>query len=248
MGWWLRVLSWSALCLLAAACATTPVVVDCPAMGFQAMPRIAERQTFATAGFSVEFPHGDHWCIERSDATGLALGKNLFGGRPIKTMPSLAESTHTFAAVATTVTLQGTTVSGVEDLHAFLERSQKAGLPQSGQWGNWVLADSRSPGSPPSRLTSVSATLDRVKIQDIDCVLARRTWEERNNPSQMLAGQVLTLLEHSWYCLNPGAPRVVLISYSERYLQGSAPQPLLMEALQAEVEPFVKSLQVTAPR
>jgi len=246
MGRYLHVLSWSALCLLAAACATssTPVVVDCPALGMRAMPRTEERQTFDASGFSVEFPRGDHWCIARSDDAGLMLAKNPFGGRTLDRMPSLAEQTHTFAAMATTITLQGATASGVEDFHAFLERAQQAGWPQSGEWGNAVLMDRRPPASPPSRITLASETLDRAKIQGVDCVLSRRTWEERNNPNPSLSGRVLILREHSWYCLNPGAPRVVWISYSERYLQGSAPQPPLIEALQPELEPFVQSLQV----
>lgn len=246
MGRCLRVLSWFALCLLAAACATssTPVVVDCPALGLRAMPRTGERQTFEAAGFSVEYPRGDHWCINRSDDAGLMLTKTPLFGRTLDRMPSLAEQTHTFAAMATTVTLQGAKVSGPEDFHAFLERAQRAGWPQSGDWGNAALMDSSPPGSPPSRHTLVSETLDRVEIRGIDCVLSRGTWEERNNPNPSLSDRVLILLVHSWYCLNPDAPRAIWISYSERYLHGSEPQPPLIEALQPEVEPFVQSLQV----
>ncbi|MGH6893661.1 MAG: hypothetical protein ACREEP_15540 [Dongiaceae bacterium] len=242
-------LSWLALCLLAAGCATssTPVVVDCPTMGLKAMPRTEERQAFDAAGFSVEYPRGDHWCILRSDSAGLMLAKNPFGGRTLERAPSLDDATHTFGAMATTVILQGAPVSGVEGLRAFLDRSQQAGLPSSGVWGSYVLLDSRPPGYQPGRVTLVSATLDLVKIQGTDCVLSNRTSEERDNPNQLAAGQVLILLERSWYCLIPGAPRALWIMYSERYIKGSVPHPLLTEALQPEVEPFVQSLRVMAP-
>jgi len=246
-------LPWLALCLMAASCAgqstrqSGPVVVDCPAMELKAMPRTEERQIFDAAGFSVEYPRGDHWCIIRSDSAGLMLAKNPLGGQTLERAPSLDDATHTFGAMATTVILQGAPVSDVESLRSFLDRSQQAGLPSSGAWGSFVLLDSRPPGYQPGRVTLVSATLDPVKVQGTDCVRSDRTSEERDNPNKLAAGQVLILLESSWYCLIPGTQRALWIMYSERYIKGSVPQPLLTDALQAEVAPFIQSLRVMAP-
>jgi len=181
MGRWLRPLSFSTMSLLAAACATvwTPRVVDCSSIGAQPVTQAEERRIFSAAGFAVELPRGDHWCILRSDTSGVVLGKNPFGGRTLDRPPTLAQQTHTFGALARTVTLQGTTVASVEDLRAFLDRWQQAGGLQTAEWGNMVLWASVPPGSPPSRFTTISQTFELVRIQGVDCVLSRETQEER---------------------------------------------------------------------
>jgi hypothetical protein len=243
-----RSLSGSALVLLTSACATvsTPRVVDCSTMGMKPVTQPEEGRTFREAGFAVELPRGDYWCVMRSDTAGLVVGKLLLGGRTFDRPPTLAEQTHTFGAVATTVTLQDTTVYRVEDLQVFLQRWQQAGELMTMEWGNIVLLKSVSPGSPPPRFTTSTETVEVVKIQDINCVLSRQTVEERGNPG--LLGQVLVLLNRNWYCLNPGSRRVILIGYSERYLQRYVPEPLLIDALRGEVEPFVQSLRLVAPQ
>jgi hypothetical protein len=71
--------------------------------------------------------------------------------------------------------------------------------------------------------------------------------EQRNHPQHR--GQVLVLRNHGLFCRHPFVPqRVILVDYSERYLQAQAPAPPLAESLKGEVEPFVRSLEVFSPR
>jgi len=68
--------------------------------------------------------------------------------------------------------------------------------------------------------------------------------EERNNPDAR--GLVLVgVLRDSLFCRHPNArtPTLVLISASERYVQGTVTGPLLIDALRSEWEPSVRSVQ-----
>jgi hypothetical protein len=199
----------------------------------------------AGAGFAIELPEGDHWCINTgAGLAGVVFGKNSFGERTLDRPPAMAERAHTFGGMAVVVEIQGAKIENPQDLHAFLVQWRRAGEPGKMDGGRIVLLATPAPSA--SAFTVVSSTLEAVMLQDIECVRLNDTKEERNNRG--MPGRVLVLVNRTWYCRHPRSGQLVMVGYSERYLQGNEPQPLLMEILKDEIEPFVRSLRLTQPR
>lgn len=235
-----------ALLATTAGCATVrgPVAVDCATLGMASITDANRRVELTPPGFAVELPRADHWCVNpRAGVAGVVLGKNPFGGRLLDRAPALAERAHTFGALALAVEIQGARIDSADALRRFFEQWQRHGEPGRIEHGRMVLLASSGPAS--TTMTPVSSTLEDTTIGAIECVRLDKTDEERNN--RLHPGQVLVLVTRAWYCRHPRSSGLVMIGYSERYLQGHTPDPPLMLSLAPEIEPFVQSLRVTAP-
>ncbi len=94
------------------------------------------------------------------------------------------------------------------------------------------------------RFTVVESTFRPDSSLGAECVRFDAVVEERNNPNGR--GLVLVgVLRDNLFCRHPRArtPTFVLISASERYVQGTVTGPLLIDALRSEWEPSVRSVQ-----
>lgn len=77
-----------------------------------------------------------------------------------------------------------------------------------------------------------------------DCVRYQSTSEHRN---PQFPGFVFIISKHGFVVLHPASPTLVInVEYRQYYARGL--QPLSAEALEREVEPFHKSLEITATR
>ena len=231
--------------LIAAGCASrpvTPVMIDCNRLGMTPVTNADQRLDFH--GFSILPPKGEHWCIFNRDSHLIAFGKNLFGGKLWRKPPRPAERAHSFVAVAAAVEVKDAKVESFAELQAFVERWLRRGGVMRRVGSKWVL-DS-TPLNPRFTLVESKVVIDRSL--GADCVRTDVVIEERDNPR--VPQFVLVLKEpHNFLCLHPySMGLLIFISYSERYVRGAEPRPLLADALKHEVEPFLRSVVFTQVR
>ncbi len=97
---------------------------------------------------------------------------------------------------------------------------------------------------PEPRFTVVQSSFHADASPGAECVRFDAVVEERNNPGAR--GAVLVgVLRDNLVCRHPSArtPTLVLVSASERYVQGTVTGPLLVDTLRPEWEPSVRSLR-----
>jgi hypothetical protein len=239
------ILAWGLLAatLGLAACGNPSVSVGCADIGFATVSDPSERVELR--GFSVLPPTGPHWCLAARGETGVAYGKNAFGGRILQAVPSLEEQIHTFVAMAYVAEVDGPRPADAEALRAFVETwLRSGGLSQvQDPSGTTVMSDKPVAAT---RFTVVQASVAVDSSLGASCVRASSLVEERDNPRAR--GAVLILEEPDNYvCLHPTSPReLIVFGYSERYIKGRHPGPRFVETLKPEVEPFIGGIRFDA--
>jgi hypothetical protein len=201
----------------------TVLTAGCPApKSSRALtPVLDAGQRLQFRGFSVLPPQGPDWYADRWGSDGTVFYKPRSAvGVPIKGAAGPGREAQVFYAAAFGGRLEGASLDSLDTLRELAEQP----LLSRGRFR--LLSGQTVPD------TSLGA----------DCVRYDAVHEERGNPRA--PSLVLTLTVHGFVCRHPAARDfVVHLLYSERYAQGDEPRPTLTEALQSEVEPFLRSLR-----
>lgn len=213
--------------------------LDCKDIGAQAITDSTQRLQFPASGFSVLPPQGDKWCIQRTDRDGIIFFKSplLLDTNP---RPARASASHTVVAMAKEVSIEESGLDSIEGLRDFVARWLRGGGNTRSLGSTLVLDD-----TPLARFKLVESRLDLKNPFSANCVGFDSVTEERDNPRYR--GAVLLMVNRNQFlCRHPHARErlLVLIGYSERYMQG-APPPAgsLVDDWKEQLEPFVRSLQ-----
>ena len=219
----------SAWFMIAAGCASsrpaTPISVTCQSLRM-ASANQAERVVFPSGGYSIQPPQGDRWCVGASGPRGTTFMSHPLFGKLLDKRPSEAEIRHSIGLLV--VADEVPTDNRIEteaDMIAFIEQRFLGKRPGS----RFTLAESKFVSD-----SSLGA----------ECIRFDAVVEERDNPDAR--GLVLIgVLRDNFLCRHPKArtPTLVIISTSERYVQGTIATPLLIDSLRSEWEPSVRSLQ-----
>ncbi len=183
--------------------------------GPQLIPVTDPTQRLEFEGFSILPPQGDNWFMAPPALRKQQGPFMIVSFLKLATPPS---KTHTVVA-----TVRGGRVS--------ISAGSRADLIQKMALG-WYFEQT-------DRFRPVSVTIAPDKTLAPDCVRYDGTVEDRGVPGY--PGSVFIMDHHGFVCLHPDLPDAVIdIQYSQRRLQGEPPL-----ALEAEGEPFVKSLLFT---
>lgn len=188
------------------------------------LPGPDERVEFPLWGYSVLPPKGSHWCVGRRDPRGVVFNTHPLLGRLIDEQPSRTEILHTL---------------GLMTVADEVPRDAKVDTPAE----MFAFVEQRFLRTEP-RFTVVQSSFRADPSPGAECVRFDAVIEERDNPGArdlVLVG----VLRDNLVCRHPSTrvPVLVLVSASERYVQGTLNGPLLIDALRSEWEPSVRSLQ-----
>ncbi len=176
-------------------------------------------------GFSVLPPLGENWSIQNQSVNSVVFAKSTEKG-----------GYHTVRAIARTVS------HSEVPLKKILEDGGKGGSACTDitTAGNPFLAFYLAFRDP--RYKNLEGQVCVESCQGKACGRFDLTVEDHGVP--YAPGSVFILTERDFYLLHPDSPEVVVhLSYSQRFLRGE--KPLLIEA---EIEPFLKSLVFTPIR
>ena len=203
---------------------SAPVTMDCQVLGMAQVTNLTPRVEITSGQYSLLPPQGKHWCVRTAEPGAIVFSTHPLLGETLYARPSDAEILHSFSIGAFQVQVpEGANVETADDIFAFVKREYLA---------------------PEPRFRAVEATFAPDSSLGANCIRFRAIMEERNNPRA--PGAVLIgVIGDSFACRHPNSrvPTVVVISPSERYIQGTVARPLLMETLRSEWEPSVRSLQ-----
>ena len=216
--------------VLMGGCASTgftPRTLDCGRLA--PVPNPSGRIELASLGVSIIPPQADRWCMSPLGSDFFTFNTHPLMGKYLDTAPTPAEMAHTVGILVTSgAPPKDAKLDAPEDLVAFAQRM--------------MLGDSR-------RFRIVESTAVRDSSLGADCIRFDSTLEERDNPRA--PGAVLVLVNRENHlCRHPYArsPMLVLFGASERYVQGTDNQPLLLDTLKTQWEPSVRSVQFLRPR
>jgi hypothetical protein len=221
-----------AIACLAGGCAparlATPIVMSCQSLRLAAVTNPEERVDFPSWGYSLLPPRGNHWCVSGKGTRGVVFNTHPLFGQAIDTRPSEAEIRHTLALAARADEIPtDAKLETPADMFAFVEQRFLR---------------------PEPRFTIVQSTFASDSTLGAECIRFDAVIEERDNPDAR--GVVLIgVLKDNLLCRHPSSrvPTLVLVSASERYMQGALTTPLLIDTRRSEWEPTVRSLRF-APR
>lgn len=204
----------------------TPGTVDCGAL--TPVPTASGRIELPSLGVSIVPPQGGGWCMTPMSADVFSFGTNPLMGKYLDTEPTQAERAHTL---------------GILVMSAPPPPDAKLDTPE----GMLAVAQHMLGGS--ERFRAVVSDAVQDSWRGADCILFDATLEEHGN--RRAPGLVLQVVSrHNYLCRHPYAssPTLVLWGPSERYVQGTVASPLLMETLENEWEPSVRSVEFLRPR
>ena len=224
---WLLVSAWI---ISAVGCAAsrpaTPISMTCQFLRM-ASANPTERVTLPSVGFSLLPPQGDRWCVGASGPRETTFMSSPLLGKLLDKRPSEAEIRHSIALVVVADEVpKDSRIETEADMIAFIEQRFLGKRPGS----RFALVESKF--VPDSSLGA-------------ECIRFDAVVEERDNPDAR--GLVLIgVFRDNFLCRHPKTrtPTLVLVSTSERYVQGTiTTAPLLIDSLRSEWEPSVRSLQ-----
>jgi hypothetical protein len=220
-----------------------PVTFDCAAVQLAPVTDPAQRFDFATHGFSVLPPRGEHWCIFRRDARGVQFTTHPLFGKKLERRPSQNEVRHTVAMIATVVEIEGAVPDRADTLRAFVEQWLASGGPTREAGGKLVLSVASSRGR---RIEAKVVADDSLNAA---CARYDAVMEERDNP-RYPGTMFVVVFRSNYLCRHPVAPdpTFIWVGYSERYVQASETPPLVADARRDEIELFARSLLFAASR
>ena len=224
---WLLV---SATFVTVSGCASSrpaqPMSLTCQTLRMVQADRF-DRIEFPSSGYSILPPRGDRWCSGGSGSHGTTFVSHPLMGKLLERRPSEMEMRHSIAlTVVADDAPKDTRIETEADMIAFVQRHY-FGIGSG------------------SRFTLVESKFVSDSSLGAECIRFDAVIEERNNPGArnlVLVG----VMRDGFLCRHPNArtPTLILISTSERYVQGTT-TPLLIDTLRSEWEPSVRSLQFT---
>jgi hypothetical protein len=204
---------------------STPVTMSCQSIGMKQVTTPSPRVEIRSAGFSFLPPQGNGWC-GRTEPGVITFNTHPLMGKTLTTMPSDTEILHSFGVmIFMSQVPKGVTVGTAQDMFSFVERTYLR---------------------PEPRFRTVESSFASDSSLGADCIRFHAVMEERDNPRA--PGAVLEgVIGDSFACVLPNSPepRVLVISPSERYVQGTVTGPRLMDTLRSVWEPSVRSVQFT---
>jgi hypothetical protein len=211
-----------------AGCAPTrlpaPVAITCQALHLASVVDPESRVEFPAWGYSVLPPRGANWCVGGRTPRGTIFNTHPLLGKLIDEKPAPNDILHTFGLMTTADDVpKDARFATPEEMFAFVDQRFLR---------------------PEPRFTVVESSFRPDASLGAECIRFDAVIEERNNPDAR--GAVFVgVLRDNVLCRHPRAPTptLVLISASERYVQGAVAGPLLIDALRGEWEPSVRSLR-----
>ena len=196
------------------------------AIGPRITPVTDPTQRLQFPGFSILPPKGDSWFIVESLPTPpnwtlhVALLKKL---RETIKRPS---EFHLIYAFVKTQSLGNVTFGNRTELLQYLAQA----------------LENENRGNPDPRVRNLESKASLDKYLGWDCIRYEIRWESHNPPA--FPGFIFLHTVRGFQFLHPDSSTLVIdISYSERYLRGQQSIPL-----EAEIEPFLRSLVFTPVR
>ena len=215
--------------VLLSGCASTPFTprtVNCGRL--TPVPNPSGRIELPTLGVSIVPPQANRWCMSPMAADVFSFGTHPLMGKYLEAAPTAAEAAHTL---------------GILVMSAPPPKDAKLDTPEE------LLAVAQHMLGGSGRFRTVESRVVQDASLGADCITFDAILEERDNPrAPGLVLQVISRQNH--LCRHPYArsPTLVLWGASERYVQGTVSPPSLVDALKAEWEPSVRSVQFLHPR
>lgn len=203
----------------------TPRTVDCGRL--TPVPNPSGRIELASLGVSIAPPQGSRWCMSPMAADVFSFGTHPLMGKYLETAPTQAEATHTL---------------GILVMSAPPPKDAKLDTPED------LLAVAQRMLGGSGRFRTVESHVIQDSSLGADCITFDAILEERGNPRA--PGAVLQVVSRrNHLCRHPYArsPLLVLWGPTERYIQGTVRPPSLVDTLEAEWEPSVRSVQFLRP-